>query len=427
MKGFLDAFEPECYAGNPGQERVYKSAFAGRRPADWQPTHSGPLKEGTVMSGAMNRREILVRGLGTAVALVGGRLPLAWSTEQESAVPPLPDFSKDAPSMPVAIQRCDSYEPSLVRRKLDAALELIGGIDKLVRGKTVTVKLNLTGEIRELCGLPACRTYHIHPSVVAALCAALIDAGAQRIALVEALYYRKPIEKVLMTGGWDIAAIQSAGDHKVILENTKNRGSWPTYSRLKVPWGGYIFPAFDVNEWYEKSDVFVSLSKLKEYAFGILPTALYGDDAPNEDTVKARGALLHMGQRAVPEGVPGEIDCGAPRDWRYRVPRIVADVVCARRVDLAVIDGIDTIRGGEGYWNEGVEPIQSRFQQASGVFSPAKVGQVTNFQLSVEPEGETSGQRSQILPLRPFNCVQGKLFSPRAGSPCSAKSRSYLG
>ncbi|MCJ7673625.1 MAG: hypothetical protein MUO33_00560, partial [Sedimentisphaerales bacterium] len=124
------------------------------------------MKEGTVMSGAMNRREILVRGLGTAVALAGGRLPLAWSTAQESAVPPLPDRSKNAPSMPVAIQRCDSYEPSLVRRKLDAALELIGGIDQLVRGKTVTVKLNLTGEIRELCGLPACRTYHIHPSVV---------------------------------------------------------------------------------------------------------------------------------------------------------------------------------------------------------------------------------------------------------------------
>jgi uncharacterized protein (DUF362 family) len=196
--------------------------------------------------------------------------------------------------MPVAIQRCDSYELSLVRRKLDAALGLIGGIDKLVRNKTVTVKLNLTGEIRQLCGLPACRTYHIHPSVVAALCAALNDAGAQRIVLVEALYYRKPIEKVLMTGGWDIAAIQSAGDHKVILENTKNRGSWPRYSRLNVP-GGYLFPAFDVNQWYEKSDVFVSLSKLKEHAsagvtmaaknlFGILPTALYGDDAPNENT-----------------------------------------------------------------------------------------------------------------------------------------------
>jgi uncharacterized protein (DUF362 family) len=323
------------------------------------------------MSGAMNRREILVRGLGATVALVGGKLSLAWGTEQESTVPPLPERSKDAPSVPVAIQRCESYEPSLVRRKLDAALQLIGGIDKLVRGKTVTVKLNLTGDIRELCGLPASRTYHIHPNIVAALCAALNDAGAQRIVLVEALYSREPVEKILTTAGWDLAAIRSAGGQKVILENTKNRGSWPGYSRLKVPWGGYLFPAFDVNQWYEKTDVFVSLSKLKEHGsagvtmasknlFGILPTALYGNDAPNEDTVQARVALLHMSQRTVPDGVPGEIDRGVPRDWRYRVPRVVADVVCARPIDLAVVDGIDTVRGGEGYWNEGVEPIQPK-------------------------------------------------------------------
>jgi hypothetical protein len=29
-------------------------------------------------------------------------------------------------------------------------------------------------------------------------------------------------------------------------------------------------------------------------------------------------------------------------------------------VDLAVIDGIDTIRGGEGYWNAGVEAISPK-------------------------------------------------------------------
>jgi len=314
---------------------------------------------------------MLVRGLGTAVALAGGRPSLAWGAEQESAIPPLPDRSKNAPSAPVAIQRCESYEPSLVRRKLDAAIELTGGIDKLVRGKTVTVKLNLTGRVRELGGLPASRTYHIHPNVVAALCAALDDAGARRIILVEALYYREPVEKTLTTAGWDLAAIRSAGGHKVILENTKNRGSWPRYSRLKVPWGGYLFPAFDVNQWYEKTDVFVSLAKLKEHGsagvtmaaknlFGVLPIALYGDDAPNEDTIKARGAILHTGRRTVPDGVPGEIERGVPRDWRYRVPRVVADVLCARPVDLAVIDGIDTIRGGEGYWNKAVEPIQPK-------------------------------------------------------------------
>jgi len=316
----------------------------------------------------LSRRQFLQ---GAAVALAGSKLPLAWSAEPGLQVPPLPDRSKNAPTVPVSIQRCESYEPSLVRRKLDEAIKLIGGIDKLVRGKTVTVKLNLTGDIREVGGLPACRTYHIHPNVAAALCAALDKAGAQRIVLAEALYYREPVEKVLTIAGWDLAAIRSAGGHKVILENTKNRGNWPGYSRLKVSWGGYLFPAFDVNQWYEKTDVFVSLSKLKEHAsagvtmasknlFGILPTALYGDDAPNEDTVQARAALLHSAKRGVPDGVPGEIDRGVPRDWRYRIPRIVADVVYARPVDLAVIDGIDTIRGGEGYWNDGVEPIQPK-------------------------------------------------------------------
>jgi len=324
------------------------------------------------MSCVMNRREILRRGLGAAVALAGGRYSVAGGAQPIlRQVPPLPDPSKAAPSMPVAIGRCESYEPSLVRGKLDEAIESIGGIGRLVRGKTVTVKLNLTGNIQELGGLPACRTYHIHPSVAGALCAALNDAGAQRIVLVEALYYREPIEAVLTNAGWDLAAIQSAGGHKVVLENTRNRGAWSGYSRLKVPWGGYLFPAFDVNQWYEKTDVLVSLSKLKEHGaagvtmasknlFGVLPTALYGDDAPNEDTVQARVRLLHEGRRAVPDGVPGEIDRGIPRDWHHRVPRIVADVVCARPVDLAVIDGVDTIRGGEGYWNEGVEPIQPK-------------------------------------------------------------------
>jgi uncharacterized protein (DUF362 family) len=203
------------------------------------------------------------------------------------------------------------------------------------------------------------------------LCAALNDAGAKRIALVEALYYHEPIEQVLTTAGWDLAAIKSAGGNKVIFENTKNRGSWAGYSRLKVPWGGYLFPAFDVNQWYEKTDVFISLSKLKEHAaagvtmasknlFGVLPTALYGDDAPNEDSVQARVQQLHNGKRTLSAGVPQEVDRGIPRDSRYRLPRIIADVVCARPVDLAVIDGIDTVRGGEGFWNEGVEPIQPK-------------------------------------------------------------------
>jgi hypothetical protein len=53
---------------------------------------------------------------------------------------------------------------------------------------------------------------------------------------------------------------------KVVFENTRNIGSWRTYSRLRVPWGGFLWPAFDVNSHYEKTDFFASVGKLKDHA-----------------------------------------------------------------------------------------------------------------------------------------------------------------
>jgi hypothetical protein len=38
----------------------------------------------------------------------------------------------------------------------------------------------------------------------------------------------------------------------------------------------------------------------------------------------------------------------SPRDPGYRIPRIVADLVRARPIDLAIVDGVESIRGGEG-------------------------------------------------------------------------------
>jgi hypothetical protein len=43
-----------------------------------------------------------------------------------------------------------------------------------------------------------------------------------------------------------------------------------------------------------------------------------------------------------------------------RVPRIVADLLGARPVDLAVIDGVTTIRNGEGFWNDGIEALSPK-------------------------------------------------------------------
>ncbi len=323
------------------------------------------------MQQRIDRRQMLGWAAGAA-GLCGGVWSRAFGAQGVPAS--RPDQSDQAPSLPVAVQRCESYEPQLVRRQLDAALRLLGGISDLVRNKTVTVKLNLTGPVQDMLGRRAWETYHIHPHVVAALCAILSDAGARRIVLVECFYYREPFEKVLGEAGWDIAAIHSAGAHRVTFQNTRNLGPFKTYSRLRVPWGGLLFPAFDVNQHYEKTDVFISLAKLKDHGsagvtmavknlFGILPCSLYGDDAPSEDAIRARVANLHMGRKSVPDGVPKELPVAGPptlQPWQYRVPRVTADVLGARPVDLAVVDGIFTIRGGEGPWIKAAEVVEPK-------------------------------------------------------------------
>jgi uncharacterized protein (DUF362 family) len=316
-----------------------------------------------------SRREILTAGLGATGWLLTGGLTKVPAGEPSAKSAEMPDRSGQAPCPPVAIQQCTSYEPKGLRQRLDRALELIGGIKDLVSGKTVTMKMNVTGGPGSLCGLPGFRTYQVHPNLVAAICAALYDAGARRIVLVESQYSPKSPEEVLHEGGWDIRAIQSAGGQRVSFEDTRNRGRWPAYSKLSVPWGGFIFPAFHLNPRYEKTDVFVSLAKLKDHGsagvtmavknlFGIAPTALYGNDAPNENTLSNRGDILHNGKRTVPAGVPAENDHRLPADWRRRVPRVTADLLGARPVDLAVVDGIECNRGGEGPWMTSVEPIR---------------------------------------------------------------------
>ena len=324
------------------------------------------------MSQSITRREVLAGGLGAAgLLVVGAGRPVRAA--ESAAKPSLVDRSQQAPTAPVAIQRCASYEPQALRRTLDEAFRLIGGIAPLVNGKTVTIKMNLTGgPTGKIGGLPPHRTYHVHPNVVAALCAALADAGARQMMLVEGQYSRKTPEEVLAATDWDVAAILAAGAHRVTFIDTRNRARFPGYSRLKVPWGGYVFPAFDVNQAYDKTDVYISLGKLKDHAlagvtmacknnFGITPTALYGGDAPNEDTTDYRGNILHFGNRKVPAGVPAELDHGVKvNDAARRVARVTADTVGARPIDLAVIDAVESNRGGEGPWIPGVEPIQPK-------------------------------------------------------------------
>ncbi len=319
------------------------------------------------MSNHCDRRKFLGCSLGAAGLLAGSGLPKAHSAAAEKSAGAVVDLSDKAPSEPVAIQRCESFEPKLVRRKIETALKLIGGIDKLVRNKTVTIKVNLTGmKWKPFAGMPAYESYQTHPHTVGALCAILNDAGAKRIVIIENLYWSDPFEKIMIDLGWDVAAIKSAGGHKVTFEDTRNKGKFSGYSRFKVPWGGFIYPAFELNQRFEKTDVLVSLSKLKQHAcagvtmtiknmFGNTPCSLYGNDAPSESALTHRTDMFHYGKIKPPAGVPQELDHGLEKHWKYRIPRITSDVYGARPVDLTIIDGIRTISGGEGYWNRGVK------------------------------------------------------------------------
>jgi uncharacterized protein (DUF362 family) len=320
----------------------------------------------------ITRRDMMRHTLGAAGLGAGLQLIAVRSSPSARAAASVAEKASQAPTSPVAIQRCESFEPQVFRKKLDAALDLLGGIGSLVRGKTVTIKINLTGMSWDpCCGLPAQETYITHPATLAALCAAVSDAGAQRIVVIENYYRNEPPEKILAAAGWDIAAIQSAGGHKVTFEDVRNRGTWPAYSRFKVPWGGFIYPAFDLNQRFEKTDVLISLSKLKQHAcagvtmtiknmFGNTPCALYGNDAPNENALVHRTSMFHSGRKRPPAGVPDELKHGLSNAAEVRVPRIVADVYGARPVDLTIVDGVRTLAGGEGSWNRGIRMVEPK-------------------------------------------------------------------
>jgi len=55
---------------------------------------------------------------------------------------------------------------------------------------------------------------------------------------------------------------------------------------------------------------------------------------------------------------PQELDPTTSRHAGYRVPRIVADLVAARPVDITLIDGVESVRGGEGPWIKGISVVQ---------------------------------------------------------------------
>jgi len=281
--------------------------------------------------------------------------------------------AKEAPTAPVSIARCRTYDGDLTGT-LSTMFDQLGGLGRIVKNKTVTIKVNLTGSPGlRFQGKPLGLTHYTHPKMAAATAYLLNRAGARRVRFVESCWATSgPLEEYLLDSGWNVRMLFSAAGN-VEFVNTNALGQAKRYSRFAVPGGGSIFPAFDLNPAYADTDVFMSMAKLKNHAtcgvtlsmkncFGITPASIYGDDAgldePNENPGQGRGSVCHAGERQPSKCSPQEIDPASNRHPGYRMPRIVADLAAARPIHLALIDGIETVSGGEGPWIPGLRCVQ---------------------------------------------------------------------
>lgn len=261
----------------------------------------------------------------------------------------------------VAIGLCAEYDRK-VADTLSTMFDQLGGLDKLVRGKTVAIKLNMTGPTNDrLNNAPLEMTHWVHPQVIGSLVSLLGNAGARRIRLLEsAPIGAKPLEDFMVSAGWKPQDYASAA-RDVEFENTNFLGSGKTYARFWVPGGGLMYKGYDLNHSYRDCDVFVSLAKLKEHrtagvtlsmknCFGITPCTIYSQNAPeDEPSIIPSGYRLpmHDGSRVPPKSAPQPVDPNGSKEPGYRVPRITADLVASRPIHLAIIDGIYTMNGGE--------------------------------------------------------------------------------
>ncbi len=244
----------------------------------------------------------------------------------------------------VGIAQVDSYDPALLREKLEALLDGIGGLGDVVRpGDRVAIKVNLTGGsgFGSPGGVHPTESYVTHPEVVRVLGELLWDAGAGEIYVIEGLF--EP-ESYVQWGYEDMAEALGA-----TLIDLNKPAPYGDFALKPVGAGAFIYEAFDFHHILEEVDVFISATKMKCHWYagvtlsiknlvGVVPMSHYQLDA--EDTFRS---ALH-----------------GPADdvTKARLPRVILDLFRARPIDLALIDGIGTVEGGEGPWIECFNPVR---------------------------------------------------------------------
>jgi uncharacterized protein (DUF362 family) len=307
--------------------------------------------------GILTRRDFL-RGLGAAAVLPSlSAVAGADSGALDGALPP---------RAPVGIALCNRYEMETVRRALGDLFDELGEVRRLVRRQHVTVKTNLVNTSAEdVAGVPLGLTVITHPVVAMAVGSLLTSYGARTVTFCDQLPFRSPDREAFSGYGYDLRLFNQAMDGRARFHNTRNREPHRGYASVRVPGGGELATAWEVNRGYADTDVLVSLAKLKSHVsggitgglknlFGIPPSSLYGEDLgeePDENAIGYRGTTMHSCVRQPLTSFTTFTGRSVEGDHGYNVPRFIVDLASAFPIQLTVIDGISTIQAAEGWWN----------------------------------------------------------------------------
>jgi uncharacterized protein (DUF362 family) len=168
-----------------------------------------------------------------------------------------------------------------------------------------------------------------HPEIIRALCELLLDAGAGKLYVVEAIFD----EASYGTYGYEDITPEFSAE----LIDLNKYAPFKGFTSLSVGSGAFIYEDFTGNPVLEEIDAFVSVSKMKcHYEAGVTHTMknLVG-------MVPAHAYRLEE-NHWWRSGLHGRGD-----EVKKRLPKVIVDLNRARPISLAVIDGIMTAEGGE--------------------------------------------------------------------------------
>ena len=207
--------------------------------------------------GILSRRNFLKYAAAAAALAPASRLiPSAIASEAAD---------KAAPRALTSIGLCKRYEFAEVRRALAELLNGLGDVRRLVRNKQVTVKTNLVNTSEEdVAGIPLWLTVTVHPVVAMALGSLLADYGARTVVFCDQLPFNALDAGAFLGYGYNLKEFNQVMDGRARFENTRNRGPHGKYALVKVPGGGELASAWEVNQAYVETDVLVSLATMEK-------------------------------------------------------------------------------------------------------------------------------------------------------------------